>query len=93
MERIKDTLQNVFRDIETVRGQKHKSDPAASFKKLLTKKEQAHIKITNLHKGILYVNVDSSSWLYVFTLRKSRYLDKLKPAVTDVRFRIGDIAL
>lgn len=91
MERIKDTLQAVFRELEAGRSRKRSADPAHGFKKLLTKKERAHIKVTNLRKGVLYVNVDSSSWLYVFTLRKERYLNKLKPTITDLRFRIGEI--
>ena len=94
MEQIRQTIQHVIGDLAARKGRDDSRDPPQMLKKLLTKKERAHIKVTNFHKGILYVEVDSSSWLYALTLRKKSFLEELKektPSITDIRFRIGEI--
>lgn len=93
MERIQDTIQQVIGNLAAKKGDQDIKHPREIIKKLLTKKELAHIKVTNFYKGILYVDVDSSSWLYALTLRKKSFLEELKeavPPIADIRFRIGD---
>lgn len=94
MEAIKDTVQNVIQAWEDKKRGTSINDPQALLKKALTKKAGEHIKFNYFKKGILNVNVDSSSWLYSLTLQKENLLDKLRkksPAIKDIRFRIGEI--
>lgn len=94
MERINITVREVIKNIAGNKGGQEAAGPHEAVKKLLTKKELAHIKVTNFYKGILYIHVDSSSWLYALTLRKKAFLEELRdaqPPVRDIRFRIGEI--
>ncbi len=94
MEPIKEVVQNVIGALENKKKRCPISDPNGLLKKVLTKKEQAHIKCNYLKKGILPVDVDSSSWLYSLSLQKEALLDKLReksPEIKDIRFRIGEI--
>lgn len=94
MEAIKDTVNQVMQGLMAKKKHSPQDDPQAWLKKALTRAELRHIKLTYFRKGILYVNVDSSSWLYSLTLKKDGVLNKLakdKRAVKDMRFRIGEI--
>lgn len=53
-----------------------------------------HSKVKSLRKGMLFVTVDDSSWLYELTLKKREITERLKPKIRtrnfkDIRFRIG----
>ena len=94
MEAIKDTIESVIRALE----QKKRSDGAGDFekilKKLLTKKENAHIKFNYFKGGIVHVNVDSSAWLYQVSLRKEELLEVLRKnfaGVKEIHFKLGVI--
>lgn len=66
----------------------------SSLKKILTKKELAHIKFNYFRKGVLGLNVDSSAWLYKLNMGKEDLLSKLNQKignVKDIRLRIGEI--
>jgi len=94
MEAIKDTLLNLMQRLETKKTGICDAAPWAPLKKVLTKKELAHIKFNYFRKGILSLYVDSSSWLYSFSLKKEDLLlglNKKSGAVKDIRFRIGEI--
>lgn len=68
-------------------------DPEFLLKKYLTKKELRHIKFRSLRKGTLRLDVDSSSWLYYFNLRKEAFLADLRKqssCIKDVRLYIGE---
>ena len=68
--------------------------PHELLKKVLTKKELGHIKFNYFKKGVLNINVDSSTWLYHLTLQKQRILSRLiseSAKIKDIRFRIGEI--
>lgn len=93
MEAIKETIKNVMQSWGQGK-QAAVTDPEQLLKKILTKKELAHIKFSYFRAGILGINVDSSSWLYKFSLQKETLLEKLSKKISsikDIRFRIGEI--
>ena len=70
------------------------ADPELWLKKALTKKELGHIKVKYFNKGILGLSVDSSAWLYAFSLKKAELLNKFKkenPELKNINLRIGEI--
>jgi len=94
MERIKDTLQSVFKELTAKKGSPGGDAPDDWLKKALTKRDLEHIKFNYFRKGILGVKVDSSSWVYKFTLDRSKILLKLQKCsaeVKDIHFRIGEV--
>lgn len=94
MEIIKDTVMGVMEALAAKNTKSGSNDPELLLKKILTKKELAHIKFNNLKNGIASLNVDSSSWLYNFTLEKERLLSRLREKnslIKDIRFRLGEI--
>jgi hypothetical protein len=94
LERIKDTLQNVFKELVAKKDSPGGNAPEDWLKKALTKRELEHIKFNYFRKGILGVKVDSSSWVYKFTLDKTKILAKLQKCsaeVKDIHFRIGEV--
>ncbi|RKY42162.1 MAG: hypothetical protein DRP85_03880 [Candidatus Makaraimicrobium thalassicum] len=64
-----------------------------------TAEEEArkHARPVNMKNGILMVIVESSSWLYKFTLEKKDILERFnenykgRKKATDIRFRIGTL--
>ncbi len=94
MEGIKDTILSVIGGLEKKRQGLDGDGPEEILKKVLTKKELGHIKVNYFNKGLLYVNVDSSSWFYQLGLRKEAILSQIKKEskiVKDIRFRIGEV--
>ncbi len=94
MDAVKDIIKSVMHDLETKKTAVSKDDPQALLKNVLTKKELGHIKFNYFRKGVLNINVESSTWLYHLNLRKKILLDKLakeSSSIKDIRFRIGDI--
>jgi hypothetical protein len=93
-EAIKDTVVSVMQDLFAKKACPGHDDPQELLKKVLTKKELGHIKINYFKKGVLGLFVDSSSWLYKFSLQKKELLDKLiqqSSEIKDIKFRIGEI--
>jgi len=93
MEQIKDTIKSVIGGLVEKRALPG-SDPELLLKNALTKKELKHIKCSNFRKGILSVNVDSSSWLYAVSLKKEALLKTVQAgcsAVKEIHFRIGEV--
>ncbi|MDD5155409.1 MAG: hypothetical protein PHF11_02870, partial [Candidatus Omnitrophica bacterium] len=79
MEAIKDTLESVMRAWEKKLLKPGTGDnPELLLKKFLTKKELGHIKFRYFKKGIITFDVDSSSWLYYFNLKKENLLAGLQ---------------
>lgn len=67
--------------------------PQQWLKKTLTKKELQHIKVKYFSKGVLGLSVDSSSWLYILSLRKEELLESLKKESSELKnisLRIGE---
>ncbi|MDO8602476.1 MAG: DUF721 domain-containing protein [Candidatus Omnitrophota bacterium] len=56
----------------------------------------SHTKPVAIKKNILTIEVDSSTWLYVLSLKKKSILAAMqktvgKEKIEDIRFRIGEI--
>jgi hypothetical protein len=93
MERIKDTIQAVFKNWGAQR-QRPQDNPEAWLKSILTRRELGHIRVNYFKKGVLGVSVDSSSWLYHLGLKKEDILSRLRQkivAVRDIRLFIGEV--
>lgn len=91
---LKDTLDEVMRGLYVKKNDSSGAGPQQWLKKALTKKELGHIKVKYFSKGTLGLNVDSSAWLYVLSLKKEELLGKLKkenPGLKNISFRIGEI--
>jgi len=94
VERIKDTIEGVIRQLSERKPQGHDTRPEEWLKKSLTRKELGHIKFHYFRSGVLGVRVDSSVWKYNFSLKREQLLKKINafaPQVRDVRFSVGDI--
>lgn len=94
MELLKNTLDEVMRGLSAQKNACADVQPQQWLKKALTKKEWGHIKVQYFNKGVLGLNVDSSAWLYILSLKKEELLDKLKkenPGLKNIIFRIGEI--
>jgi hypothetical protein len=95
VETIKNTLENVMRSWEKKIGHLSIQDnPESALKKFLTRKELGHIKFRYFRKGIFSFDVDSSSWLYYFNLKKDELLTRLQKessAIKGIRFYIGEL--
>ncbi len=93
MEAIKDTVHSVMRGLIAKKGEPG-NDPQGWLEKVLTKKELQHIKFNYFKKGILNLDVDSSSRLYSLNLKKGDLLAKLNKVtgtIRDIYFHIGEI--
>lgn len=94
MEKIKDTIELVIRDLLAKKSSASKATPEDWLRKVLTKKELGHIKFHYFRKGVLGLLVDSSSWLYSLNLKKDALLNKFKacsPEIKEIRLSIGDL--
>jgi hypothetical protein len=94
MDKIKDVIEDVIRNLTAKTPQDKKSDPQEWLKKALTKKELGHIKFHYFRKGILGLHVDSSVWMYSLSLKKERLLSRMRECNSEVeaiRLSVGDI--
>jgi len=95
MEFLKNTIDEVMRNIASKKMDSSGAGPQEWLKKALTKKELGHIKVKYFSRGVLGLSVDSSAWLYILSLKKEELLDKLKkdnPALKNINLRIGEIS-
>jgi hypothetical protein len=93
MEAIKYTVKNVLQELEAKQKPDAPDNIKNWLKKILTKKERDHVKLNYFKKGTLSLNVDSSSWLYHFSLQKEKLLAKMQKhdrAIKNIRFYIGE---
>ncbi len=94
MQAIKDTVASVMQNLAQKKSANAGNEPQEILRKVLTKKELGHIRFNYLKKGVLSLNVDSSSWLYSLSLKKEALLAKLgkkSKGIKDIRFRIGEV--
>ncbi|MCX5694324.1 MAG: DciA family protein [Candidatus Omnitrophica bacterium] len=94
MELLNKTLNQVMRQLSEKKTNFLGNGPEQWLKKALTKKELGHIRVKYFQKGVLSINVDSSTWLYVLSLKKEDLLAQLKkenPELKSISFRIGEI--
>ena len=94
MEAIKDTVASVLRKLSAKKSETQDDNPEEWLKKVLTKKELEHIKFKYFKKGLLGVSVDSSSWLYMLSIKKEELLKNLKKFscnIREIHLSIGDV--
>jgi len=94
MEHIKQVINGWMRDLTLQKSAQKGSNPEEWLSLALTKRQMRHIKVKYFRKGILGLNVDSSSWLYTFSLQKEGLLRQLQgqaPALKDIRFSVGEV--
>jgi hypothetical protein len=92
MEEIKNTVTQIMRNWEVKKKGSH-DNPDSWLRQVLTKKEKPHVQCNYFKNGILSLKVDSSTWLYYFSLQKEGLLTNLRKrskAIKDIRFRIGE---
>ena len=93
VENIRDTLKNVMQRLEEKKKRVSSEDFAPFLKKTLTKKELKHIKIHYFKAGVLHLLVDSSAWLYHFSVKKDTLVTQLREVaktIQDIRFHLGE---
>ncbi|MBP7216152.1 MAG: hypothetical protein KBA46_02585 [Candidatus Omnitrophica bacterium] len=93
MEALKQTIEAVIRTLETRHSREGQRSPEEILKKILTKSEFGHIRISYSTADTVYLYIDSSSVLYHLNLRKASILQKvraLNPDIKDIRLRLGD---
>lgn len=94
MEPLKNTLDALMLGLSHKKTGCLDAGPEQWLKKALTKKELQHIKVKYFSKGVLSLNVDSSVWLYILSLKKEellKILQKEAPAVKNINLRIGEM--
>ena len=94
MEAIKDTISAFMQALAQRKAGDSAEDPVEILKKILTKKELRHIKVSYSTKETVYVNVDSAALLYQLSLQKAQILALLQKTgahIRDIRFRVGAI--
>ncbi len=92
MEPLKNTLDALMFGLSHKKEGFPDTGPEQWLKNTLTKKELQHIKVKYFNKGVLGLSVDSSTWLYVLSLKKEELLQTLQkeaPMVKNINFRIG----
>jgi len=93
MEVIKDTVKNVLQALEAQKKESPEDALRSLLKTVFTKKELGHVKFHYFKKGILTINVDSSTWLYYLSLQKEKLLTKMRKkykTIKDIRLHLGE---
>jgi len=95
MEILKNTLDRIMHQLDAKKSVFQDAGPQQWLKKALTKKELGHIRIKYFNKGVLGLDVDSSVWLYILSLKKEELLKILQkdiPELKNIILRIGEIS-
>lgn len=64
------------------------------WEKSFNSKGLEHTKIVEFKEGTLFVNVDSSAWLFQCNLKKKKIVEAIKkdiPEINKIYFKIGKI--
>jgi predicted nucleic acid-binding Zn ribbon protein len=94
MEAIKETLQGLLKDLKVRKATASASNPERLLKKVFSPKEAEHAQPGAIKNGVLYLQVDSSTWLYYFNLHKKELLEKFagqNSQIKELRFNLGQI--
>jgi hypothetical protein len=92
MEKIARVVDNFMQGLKE-RKESLPISPEACLKEAIPAEAKGHIKFRNFKNGIMYVQTDSSSWLYYLRLRQDKLTQDLRqrcPAVKDIRITVGD---
>jgi predicted nucleic acid-binding Zn ribbon protein len=94
-EDIGDIISQVIKKLDTkTHGQRE--EVVQAWQRAIAPEALSHTRPVAIKKNILTVEVDSSTWLYMLTLKKKSILEAMKQAlakgkIEDIRFRIGEI--
>jgi Dna[CI] antecedent, DciA len=89
-----DFLPQLFKDLK-LDARRHDAEIIKVWNSLIDPAVTAHAQPANLHKGTLFVNVDSSAWLSeIVRYRRKEILERLqnsfgKSVVQKISFRVG----
>jgi len=92
-EDIKNIINNVIKKIEK-KGPGKKEKIYKLWGDVAGEMAMAHSRPIGIKKGILTIEIDSSTWLYELNIRKNELLLGLKKEIEglkDIRFKMGDI--
>ncbi|MDP2980659.1 MAG: DUF721 domain-containing protein [Candidatus Omnitrophota bacterium] len=95
-EDIGDILKQVIKTIDT-KTHGAREEIVNAWHKAIEPGAVAHTRPVAIKKDILTVEVDSSTWLYVLSLKKKNILESMKKTlgsakIEDIKFRIGEIS-
>lgn len=91
MDNLKIVVNGLMQELISKSAVLTDKNPQVWLKNILTKRELGHIKFKYFKKGILGVNVDSSSWIYKLNLRKQELLSGSCKEVKEIRFYLGEV--
>nr|MBU1327912.1 DUF721 domain-containing protein [Candidatus Omnitrophota bacterium] len=93
---IRNIISQVIKKLDTkTHGQR--GEIVQAWQDAIESKAIAHTKPVAIKKNILTIEVDSSTWLYMLSLKKKNTLLKMqktlgKEKIKDIRFRMGEIS-
>ncbi len=85
----------MLRDLKERKEKAAEISPELLAKKIFSRKEAAHARAGLLKNGVLYLRVDSSTWLYYFNLHKKELLENFSrqnSLIKDLKFSLGEFA-
>lgn len=94
-EDIGDIISQVIKKLDTkTHGQREKV--VRAWQNAIEPKAISHTRPVAIKKNILTIEVDSSTWLYMLSLKKKNTLENMQKAlgkekIEDIRFRMGEI--
>ena len=91
MDNIKNIVNGVI-DIILKHQPKDDNKLDRVWQNVIEKSEIKHTKLLGLKEGILFINVDSPTWLFYMKNQKNKLLKRLQEEieeVKDLRFKIG----
>ncbi|OIO33882.1 MAG: hypothetical protein AUJ70_02345 [Candidatus Omnitrophica bacterium CG1_02_40_15] len=93
---IRNIINQVIKKLDTkTHGQQ--GEVIQAWQNAIEPKAIAHTKPVAIKKNILTIEVDSSTWLYMLSLKKKNTLARVqkdlgKEKIKDIRFRMGEIS-
>jgi predicted nucleic acid-binding Zn ribbon protein len=94
VEQIKDTIQALLQSWKERGSIIVAEDVEAALGRALTAQEAVHLRPSAVKDGVLTLCVDSSTWLYYFTLHRQRLTAQVRAelaAVSQLKFVIGTV--
>lgn len=94
MENIKETLGAVLSALERKKESLPAENPEEIIPKILNKDEAAHAEFRSCRGGVLFINVDSTGWMFQLGMKKSELLENARKAcpgagIKDIRFSLS----
>jgi len=92
VETIKETIEGLLKNIKVQKEKAAGITPECLAKKIFSRKELEHVQTALFKNGILYLKVDSSTWLYYFNLHKRIFQEKFfsgNSRIKELKFSLG----